>query len=76
MQNQVSMAVKPVIDFLLGFRYRLETGAEIDVYALRSDIHNALQSVDASGTKWSKGLISMTTQCPFSYPVYLVITPL
>ncbi len=47
MQNQVSMAVKPVIDFLLGFRYRLETGAEIDVYALRSDIHNALQSVDA-----------------------------
>jgi len=46
MQNQVSIAVKPVIDFLLGFRYRLETGAEIDLYTLRKDILNALQTVD------------------------------
>jgi type VI secretion system protein ImpK len=47
MQNQVSMVIKPVIDFLLGFRYRLETGAEIDLYTLRKDIHKALQEVDA-----------------------------
>jgi len=48
MHNLVSMAVKPVIDFLLGFRYRLETGTEIDLYALRKDIHTALQGVDAA----------------------------
>ncbi len=48
MQNQVSTVVKPVIDFLLGFRYRLEAGSEIDLYALRKDVHNALQAVDAS----------------------------
>ncbi len=48
MHNQVSSAVKPVIDFLLGFRYRLEMGAEIDLYTLRKDIHNALQAVEAA----------------------------
>jgi type VI secretion system protein ImpK len=48
MHHPVSMAVKPVIDFLLGFRYRLETGTEIDLYTLRKDIHTALQAVDAA----------------------------
>jgi type IV/VI secretion system ImpK/VasF family protein len=46
MQSQVSLAVKPVIDFLLGFRYRLEMGADIDLYTLRRDILNTLQAVD------------------------------
>ena len=46
MPDQVSLAVRPVIDFLLGFRYRLETGGDIDLYTLRNDLHNALQSVE------------------------------
>ena len=47
MPDQVSLAVRPVIDFLLGFRYRLETGGDIDLYTLRNDLHNALQAVEA-----------------------------
>ena len=47
MPDQVSLAVRPVIDFLLGFRYRLETGGDIDLYTLRNDLHNALQTVEA-----------------------------
>jgi type VI secretion system protein ImpK len=46
MQNPLRAAVKPMIDYLLGFRYRLETGAEIDLYGLRKDILNTLQTVD------------------------------
>ena len=38
MPSPLRAAVNPMLDFLLGFRYRLETGAEIDLYSLRSDL--------------------------------------
>lgn len=48
MPSPLRAAVKPMIDFLLGFRYRLETGAEIDLYSLRRDLLATLQGVDAT----------------------------
>ncbi len=48
MSSPLRTAVKPMIDFLLGFRYRLETGAEIDLYGLRKDLLNTLQIVDTN----------------------------
>jgi len=48
MPSPLRVAVKPMLDFLLGFRYRLETGTEIDLYSLRSDLLATLQKVETS----------------------------
>ncbi len=47
MENKVITAARPVIDYLLGFRYRLETGDNIDTHVLRGDIVNGLMKMES-----------------------------
>lgn len=46
MENEVIKAARPVIDYLLGFRYRLEIGVQIDLHTLRGDLLNLLGGVE------------------------------
>ena len=48
MGNLVVAAARPVIDYLLGFRYRLESGENIDSHTLRGDIIHCLGEMESS----------------------------
>ncbi|MFH1216389.1 MAG: DotU family type IV/VI secretion system protein [Pseudomonadota bacterium] len=48
MENRIMNAARPVIDYLLGFRYRLEAGEQIDTHSLRADIVTRLSGMEAS----------------------------
>lgn len=48
MENDVVKAAKPVIDYLLGFRYRLAAGENIDLHTLRAEIQNHLRKMVAT----------------------------
>jgi type IV/VI secretion system ImpK/VasF family protein len=46
MADQVMKTARPVIDYLLSFRYRLEIGESIDLHTLRGDLLQALRNVE------------------------------
>ena len=48
MGNLVVNAARPVINYLLGFRYRLESGENIDTHTLRGDIIHSLEEMESS----------------------------
>ncbi|MFZ5758292.1 MAG: DotU family type IV/VI secretion system protein [Thermodesulfobacteriota bacterium] len=48
MENRIMAAARPVIDYLLGFRYRLEAGEQIDSHSLRADIVKRLGAMEAT----------------------------
>ncbi|OKY76357.1 MAG: hypothetical protein BM485_03720 [Desulfobulbaceae bacterium DB1] len=48
MDNRIMNAARPVIDYLLGFRYRLEAGEQVDSHSLRADIVTRLAGMEAS----------------------------
>ncbi len=53
MENEVIKAARPVIDYLLGFRYRVEVGAQVDPHTLRGDLLNILGGVESHLSKVS-----------------------
>ena len=48
MGNTIVAAAKPLIDYLLGFRYRLESGESMDSHTLRGDIIYRLGEMESS----------------------------
>lgn len=47
MENEVVKMSRPVIDYLLGFRYRLEVGENIDLHTLRGELLNILGGLES-----------------------------
>ena len=48
MGNTIVAAAKPLIDYLLGFRYRLESGENMDSHTVRGDIIYRLGEMESS----------------------------
>ncbi len=48
MKNKILLAAKPAIDHLLGFRYRLESGEEINSNTLRGEIISSLAKMESA----------------------------
>jgi len=47
MANEVIKAARPIIDYLLGFRYRIELGESIDLHTLRGELLNILGGIES-----------------------------